>query len=515
MEVVHLVDASEHQRDYRSKTKPYKHQWREFVENRKLRKRAMAWSMRTGKTKTIFDLADYLHREREIECLIIIAPDGVQTNWIKREMPVHYAGKADTFIYNPSAAGNQGYKARFNQWMIHKVYSGRLQIFAIGSDSIRTENGRKYLTEMIRARQGRVLLVADECHMFGSPSSARGRVIRALGKACNWVRIMSGSIGGNTPMRIWGQYEIIEPGALGYKTHGAFKQAYADEVTRRTKDGRTFQEISNFKNLEDLAMRQAKWTSIVRREDCDDMPTLNRIRRVVAMTDKQKRLYKKVEKESLLDEYEVSGAGLLGKLAQIAGGWYYDEHSVAHDVEPPEDNPLLQAIIAEITGGREKATKEDGPQLKENGKPKKYIVWANYTHDLELLSAALKKRDIPHVTYFGTGMSKQEKQASIDAFMNNPEIIVFIGQPKSGGIGLDLSAADAILWMSHTFDIVVREQADERATKVGGKTIDIIDFEVEGTVFGYILSAQLHKIDIREQVAGLGLKAIIEIIGLL
>lgn len=470
--------------------------------------------MRTGKTKAIFDLADYLHQGREIEAMIIIAPDGVQTNWIKREMPVHFAGDAVTFIYNPSAASNVGYKARFNQWMTKKTYNGRLQIFAIGSDSIRTENGKKYLTEMIRARHGKVLLVADECHMFGSPSSARGRVIRALGKACLWVRIMSGSIGGNTPLRIWGQYEILEPGALGFKTHGSFKQHVANEVTRKTRDGRTYQEITEFKNLEDLAMRQAKWTSIVRREDCDDMPVLNRIRRVVEMTDKQKKLYKLTEKSGLLDEYEVSGAGLLGKLAQIAGGWYYDEHSVAHNVIDPSENPLLQAIVAEITGGREKATKEDGPEIKDK-KPKKYIVWANYTHDLELLSAELKKRDIPHVTYFGTGMSRQEKQASIDAFMNNPEIVVFIGQPKSGGIGLNLSAADAIIWMSHTFDIVVREQADERATKVGGKTIDIIDFEVENTVFGYILSAQENKIDIREQVAGLGLKTIIEIMGLL
>jgi len=500
---------------YRSKTKPFKHQAREFADHRNARKRAMAWSMRTGKTKTIFDLADYLHRGREIEAMIVIAPDGVQTNWIKREMPVHFAGDAVTFIYNPSAASNQGYKARFVQFMTNKTYRGRLQIFAIGSDSIRTENGKKYIKEMIRGRNGRVLLVADECHMFGSPSSARGRVIRALGKNCNWVRIMSGSIGGNTPLRIWGQYEILGEACLGFKTHGAFKAHIANEVTRKKRDGGTYQEITSYKNLDDLAMRQAKWTSIVRREDCDDMPTLNRIRRTVAMTDKQRRLYKEVEKNGLLDEYEVSGAGLLGKLSQIANGWYYDEHSVAHDIIPLDENPLVRAILAEITGGTGKITKEDGPKLKENGKPKKYIIWAHFTHDLELMSAALKKADIPHVTYFGTGVSKQEKQASIDAFMNNDEIVVFIGQPKSGGIGLNLSAADCIIWMSHTFDIVVREQADERATKVGGKTIDIIDFEIENSVVGYILSAQANKIDIREQVAGLGLKTIIEIIGLL
>lgn len=499
---------------YRSKTKPYKHQAREFEENRNERKRAMAWSMRTGKTKAIFDLADYLHRGRDIEAVIVIAPDGVQTNWIKRELPVHFAGMSSTFIYNPAAAGNQGYKARFAQTMTSKVYNGRLQIFAIGSDSIRTENGKKYLTEMIRARQGRVLLVIDECHMFGSPSSSRGRVARALGKGCNWIRIMSGSIGGNTPLRIWGQYEILEPGALGFKTHGAFKAHIATEVTRRTRDGRNYQEITGYKNLDDLAMRQSKFTSIVRREDCDDMPKLNRIRRVVVMTDKQKALYKKVEKEGLLNEYEVSGAGLLSKLAQIAGGWYYDEHSIAHDIIDPGHNPLVQAILNEVSEGRSPVTKEDGPTTGEI-KRKKYIIWANYTHDLELMSAALKKADIPHVTYFGTGMSKEEKQSAIDSFMNNPEIAVFIGQPKSGGIGLNLSAADVIIWMSHTFDIVVREQADERATKVGGKTIDIIDFEVENSVFGYILEAQEFKIDIREQVAGLGLKTIIEMRGLI
>lgn len=498
---------------YRSKTKPFKHQQKEFAENRNKRKRAMAWSMRTGKTKTIFDLADYLHEYNEITAMIVVAPDGVQTNWIKREMPVHYAGKQVSFIYNPAAAGNDGYKARFKQTMTLPSYNGRLQIFAIGADSIRTENGKKYMMELIRGRVGRVLLVIDEAHMFGSPSSSRGRVARALGKSCNWVRIMSGSMSGNSPMRLWAPYEIIEPGALGYKTHGQFKGAYAIEMSRRTRDGRTFQEITEFKNLDDLNMRTAKWTSIVRREDCDDMPTLNRIERVVEMTEAQKKLYKKVEKDGLLDEYEVSGAGLLGKLAQIAAGWYYDEFGTPVDVVDPKDNPLVKAVMAEITAGQSKTTKEDGPA--KPGVGKKYIVWANYTHDLELMAAALKAADIPFVTYFGTGMSKQEKQASIDAFMNNKEIKVFLGQPKSGGVGLNLSEADCIIWMSHTFDIVIREQADERATKVGGKIIDIVNMNVENTVFGYILSAQLHKIDIREQVAGLGLRTIIDMMGLL
>jgi len=459
----------------------------------------MNWSMRTGKTKTIFDLADYLHQYGEISAMIIVAPDGVQTNWIKREMPVHFAGHGTTFIYNPAAANNEGYKVKFKRTMTLEAYepTRRLQIFAIGADSIRTERGKKYLMELIRGRKGRVLLVGDEIHMFGSPSSARGRVMRALGKACLWVRIMSGSMGGNSPMRIWAPYEILEPGALGFKTHGAFKAHYADEVMRKRKDGGSYMEIVNFKNLDDLAMRQAKWTSIVRRDECEDMPKLNMIERVVEMTDKQKRLYKEVEKNGMLDEFEVSGSGLLGKLSQIAAGWYYDEFGVAVDVVPWTENPLVQGVLNEIGDGR------------------KYIIWANYTHDIELMIEAFKKLDIPYVAYYGSEMSKAEKQASIDAFMNNPEIKIFIGQPKSGGIGLNLSAAAAIIWMSHTFDIVIREQADERATKVAGANIDIVNFIVDGTVFSYILSAQKHKVDIREQVAGLGLRAIIDMMGLL
>lgn len=457
----------------------------------------MNWSMRTGKTKAIFDLATYLHDYKEIEAMIVIAPDGVQTNWIKREYPVHYAGGARTFIYNPAASDQVGYKSRFNTTMTKQAYDGRLQIFAIGADSIRTERGKKYLTEVIRARQGRVLLVIDECHMFGSPSSSRGRVARSLGKACNWVRIMSGSMGGNSPMRIWAPYEILEPGALGFKTHGSFKQAFAVEMTRKTKDGRQFQEITEYKNLDDLALRCAKWTSIVRRDECEDMPNLNVIERVVEMTDAQKKLYKKVEKDGLLDEYEVSGAGLLGKLAQIAAGWYYDEFSNPVDVVDPAHNPLVQAVLNEVSDGR------------------KYIIWANYTHDLDLMAAALKKADITFVKYYGDKMTKADKQAAIDAFMNNDFVKVFLGQPKSGGVGLNLSAANAIIWMSHTFDIVIREQADERATKVAGANIDIINFVVDGTVFSYILSAQKHKVNIREQVAGLGLRTIIDMQGLL
>ena len=83
---------------------------------------------------------------------------------------------------------------------------------------------------------------------------------------------------------------------------------------------------------------------------------------------------------------------------------------------------------------------------------------------------------------------------------------VFVGQPKAGGQGLDLSAADLILWYSHTFGLIERDQANERATQIGGKTVTIKDFVTPGTVDEYILANLNEKRSVSESRAGRGLR---------
>lgn len=136
----------------------------------------------------------------------------------------------------------------------------------------------------------------------------------------------------------------------------------------------------------------------------------------------------------------------------------------------------------------------------------KAIVWCKYREDIRRVVRALAAEGIRCVEYHGAVHSQAKRQQAIDDFNNDPSVRVFVGQPKAGGQGLDLSAADLILWYSHTFDLIERDQANERATQIGGKTVTIKDFVTPGTVDEYILANLGEKRSVSESLAGRGLR---------
>jgi hypothetical protein len=43
----------------------------------------------TGKTKVIIDNAAYLYAQDKITALVVVAPNGVHRNWLRKEIPAH------------------------------------------------------------------------------------------------------------------------------------------------------------------------------------------------------------------------------------------------------------------------------------------------------------------------------------------------------------------------------------------------------------------------------------------
>lgn len=75
--------------DYPFRMPPMAHQWKEFIEHKDDDARALLWTMRTGKTKSTLDLACYRRQKGDIQAVLVIAPNGVHVNWIRRQLPQH------------------------------------------------------------------------------------------------------------------------------------------------------------------------------------------------------------------------------------------------------------------------------------------------------------------------------------------------------------------------------------------------------------------------------------------
>lgn len=480
----------------------WSHQEAEFRLHRTKRSRALLWSMRTGKSRSIIKLAEWLWEQGLIEAVVVLAPNGVHDNWTLRQIPTHGCGINRTLAWS--------YPERDAAWQVQRLAALTednslcyLDWFCVNNESIQFEETRKAIGRFIwktRKRPRKILLVCDESSDFGTPGSNRTQFAVALGERAAFVRILDGTVVEDSPLKAFSQYQILQKGALGCRTAEEFNAKFADYEktwTRQSGKRHSFPKLVGYKNLDVLRGKMAEWSSVVLREDCTDMPELLRVLRSYRPSPEQLDAYERMRLDfavTLEDNTEVSvpeAAVRLIKLQQILSGYIVDSEGELHDI--PGKNPRLDLLANELEFD-----------------PGKTIVWCRFRPDVFRVAKRLRELGYGVVTYVG-GMSKADKNHSVDSFQSDRGVKVFVGTPIRG---LELSEADTTIWYSHTFHALLRAQADERATKMGGSATTSIDFCAQtpdsGGVDLYILDNQARKRSISEDLARGGLKKVLQ-----
>jgi superfamily II DNA/RNA helicase len=140
--------------------------------------------------------------------------------------------------------------------------------------------------------------------------------------------------------------------------------------------------------------------------------------------------------------------------------------------------------------------------------PGKFIVWCEFQADVDFVTARLQKEGMRVVQYHGRTPDK-EKTANLKAFNADPKIDGLVGQWQAGGRGLDMSVASTIINHSHTFKARLRAQAIERASRIGGAPVRVVDIIAPGPDH-HILKTTRKRIDVADSVIGNGLKRLLE-----
>jgi len=79
----------------------------------------------------------------------------------------------------------------------------------------------------------------------------------------------------------------------------------------------------------------------------------------------------------------------------------------------------------------------------------------------------------------------------------------FVGQPKTGGYGITLTAANTVIYFSNSYDLEIRLQSEDRAHRISQtKKVTYIDLVSPNTIDEKILKALRGKIDLAGQVLG-------------
>ena len=287
------------------------------------------------------------------------------------------------------------------------------------------------------------------------------------------------------------QCEFLDPYLLDFASYYAFRNRYAEMKTMHLR-GRSIQVVHAFQNLGELSDKVKGFSYRVLKEDCLDLPPKVFIKRHVALTPDQKKVYKQMKDNALamLNGKVTTTMTVLTQLMrlhQITCGHFTADDGSTQAVESNRLNELMD-ILEDIDG--------------------KVIIWANYQMSVGEIIKALVKRygEESYVHYYGL-TAQEDRQDFIRKFQNDPKCRFLVGTPQTGGYGITLTQANTVIYYSNGYDLEKRLQSEDRAHRIGQKkTVTYIDLIAEDTVDEKIVKALRGKINIASEVMGEELK---------
>jgi SNF2 family DNA or RNA helicase len=130
---------------------------------------------------------------------------------------------------------------------------------------------------------------------------------------------------------------------------------------------------------------------------------------------------------------------------------------------------------------------------------KKVIVFTNFTDSLNKIYEHFCKQAV----YLDGSCSPAKRQNAVDEFQNNEKIKVFVGNLKAAGVGITLTAAEAVIMNDLSFVPSDHAQAEDRSYRYGQKSNVSVYYPIfENTIEGVIYDILNKKKNIFETVMG-------------
>lgn len=460
----------------------WKHQDREIENHWCDEARALLWDMRTGKSRTMVETGCILYETCNIDAVVIVAPNGVHREWTLTQLPKFH------WSHVPYASFSWTFKDPDNidRFKFFMTQSG-LHWFAINSESFIRDEVTEALKAFLRSWRN-FLLIVDESHHFAQPGSQRTFKIRSLARHAAYRRILTGTLMEDAPLQTYSQFQILEDGALGHTNYEDFKKEFA--IFELARGLRQYPVVKEYINLDRLRNRMAKYSSVVLRSQCDDLPPVQEITRVVELSPKTKELHRAFRKKDLRTimahgfQDVPTGAALLTKLQQSEGGHMITPAGVV-DLD---DNGKYRVVFEEI----EKCT---------------FLILCVYVHEIEFLHKRFDGLYATDVIHGHIGV--EQRLRSLDA-LRNGRIKGIIAQCQTVAEGFEISAADKIIWYSQTHTARVRVQANARTSAMGKASKQVVNLIAPGGVDEYYLKLTNDKTELADDIARHGLQAVIE-----
>lgn len=499
---------------------PYAHQLRamQFIVGRGNRY-ALLMEQGTGKTPVLINDAARRYAEGQVDVLLALAPSGVHSNWVLREIPKHMPRwvqhRAAAWYSGPSKAEKEQLAS-----VMEPDTGNVLRVLAMNWEALTTADGLACAIDFLSSKRRGAFTACDESQRVKSPKAIRTKRLLKHIKPLSDVRaIASGTAILNSPWDAYSQFGYLDTGILKTESYTVFKAEYAEllppghgllrHIAQRTRNAYTPQIVARdlegrpkWRNLAQLDKLIDPWAFRVLKKDCLDLPDKVYTQRFFRMTRDQAARYAllrddlRLRLEDGITIKPVARIAALTKLSQVVSGYFIPpggSSETATRFVPIEDDPKMLSLWDEV-----EQCLEAGEQV---------IIWARFHVEIGDICELLRKHEVAHVAYHG-GVGRSERSGNIDAFESG-RARVLVGQQASGGTGITLVAPHSVaaqmtvIYFSNTFALEDRVQSEDRAHRIGQeKTVRYIDILCAGTIDERIVASLTSKIDLAATVLG-------------
>ena len=384
--------------------------------------------------------------ESKAKKVLIICPASLKINWM-REIQ-NYTDRSVSII--------EGKKWESAEFVI------------VNYDILKNFHDINNKEESVILQEGFDLVIADEAHYVKNPQAARTKLFNDIATKIQRLWLLSGTPMTSRPIDYYNLLNLVEsPVAYNWMAYVIrYCEGYQFSVGKRK-----VWNVNGASNL--LELRDRTKTHVLRRlkEDILDLPEK-------ILTPVYLKL-KSNEYEELMGEYY---------------DWMENENEKKSLTVQFSKLMKIRQVIAE---NKIKETCEIAENIIEQGK--KVIIFTNFTDTLNKIVDHFGKSAVK----LDGSMSKNARQYSVDQFQENEKIKVFVGNLKAAGVGITLTAAEAVIMNDLSFVPSDHSQAEDRAYRYGQKSNVSIFYPVFiNTIESIIYDILSRKKNIFETVMG-------------
>ena len=426
----------------------------------KSRGAALLMEMGTGKSLTAIAITGALSQAGRIGRVLIVAPLSILGVWEEEFQ------KFAAFPY--VLAVLSGTSAKKLDTLRHMTGTA-LQVVVVNYESA-------WRLEKALTAWHPDLIIADEGHKIKTHNIAASKAMHRMGAKASYRLLLTGTVITNKAIDVFSQYKFLNPAIYGNSFY-AFRNRYFDMVGygNHTPVLKKSMEGELTEKLHSISYRATK-------AECLDLPETTDVIRQIELEPAALRIYRGLVKESYaeLAGGEVTATNILTRLlrlSQLTGGFLGNDETAAVEQVSAAKLSALEDIL-------------DGAMAEG----KKLVIIARFIPEIRAICKLLEKRGLGYSCITGEVKNRDEQVAR---FQKEPEVMAFVGQIATAGLGITLTAASTMVFYSLDYSMSNFEQTKARIHRVGQRMpCTYLYLVARGTVDEKVLAALESKADL-------------------